>query len=48
MKKAICLVGMGLLLVSMVWVSCAPMQKTVITKSNLSDSEREMAGMDDL
>ena len=36
MKKAICLVGMGLLLVSMVWVSCAPMQKTVITKSNLS------------
>ncbi len=36
MKKTICLVGMGLLLVSMGWVSCAPMQKTVITKSNLS------------
>ena len=35
MKKTIGLVGMGLLLVSMVLVSCAPMQKTVITNSNL-------------
>jgi hypothetical protein len=35
MKKMIGLMGMGLLLVSMVWVSCAPMQKTVVTKSNL-------------
>lgn len=36
MKKTIGLVGMGLLLVSMVWVSCAPMPKTIITKGNLS------------
>jgi hypothetical protein len=35
MKKAIGLVGMGLLLVSMVMIGCAPMQKTVITKDNL-------------
>jgi hypothetical protein len=35
MKKMIGLMGMGLLLVSMVWVSCAPMQKTIVTKSNL-------------
>jgi hypothetical protein len=35
MKKTICLAGMGLLLVSMVWVSCAPVQKTVLTKSDL-------------
>ena len=35
MKKTISLVGIGLLLVSMVSVSCAPMPKTVITKSNL-------------
>jgi hypothetical protein len=36
MKKKICLVGMGLLFVSMVLLSCAPVQKTVITKNNLS------------
>ena len=36
MKRTICLAGMGLLLVSMVMVSCAPMQKTVLTKSNVS------------
>lgn len=36
MKKTICFMGMGLLLVSMVLVSCAPMQKTIITKDNLS------------
>jgi hypothetical protein len=36
MKRTICLVGIGLLLVSMVLVSCAPMQKTVLTKGNLS------------
>jgi hypothetical protein len=36
MKKIFCLVGIGLLLVSMVLVSCAPVQKTTITKSNLS------------
>ncbi|MCJ7782905.1 MAG: hypothetical protein MUP41_03180 [Desulfobacterales bacterium] len=35
MKRMIGLMGMGLLLVSMVWVSCAPMQKTIVTKSNL-------------
>ncbi len=34
MKKTICLVGIGLLLVSMALLSCAPV-KTVITKSNL-------------
>ncbi len=36
MKKTICLVGIGLFFVSMVLVSCAPVQKTVITKDNLS------------
>jgi hypothetical protein len=36
MKKTICLMGMGLVLVSMVMMSCAPVQKTIITKSNLS------------
>ena len=36
MKKRICLVGIGLLLVSVALLSCAPMQKTVITKNNLS------------
>ena len=36
MKKRICLVGIGLLLVSVASLSCAPMQKTVITKNNLS------------
>ncbi len=44
MKKTICLVGMGLLLVSMVFVSCAPMQKTVITKSNLSSLKGSWQG----
>lgn len=36
MKKTIYLAGMGLLLVSMVWMSCAPVQKTMVTKSNLA------------
>ncbi|HUL36409.1 MAG TPA: hypothetical protein VLW47_01895 [Thermodesulfobacteriota bacterium] len=36
MKKTICLVGIGLLLVSVVLVSCAPGQKTLITKSNVA------------
>jgi len=36
MKKVICLAGIGVLLVSMAFVSCAPVQKTIITKSNLS------------
>ena len=36
MKKGICLVGIGLLFVSMVSLSCAPVQKTMITKSELS------------
>jgi hypothetical protein len=36
MKKTICLIGIGLLLVSMVSMGCAPAQKTIITKSNLS------------
>jgi hypothetical protein len=44
MKKTICLVGMGLLLVSMVWVSCAPMQKTVLTKSNMSTLKGKWQG----
>ncbi len=35
MKKVICLVGLGLLLVSISVLSCAPVQKTVITKDNL-------------
>lgn len=36
MKKRIFLVGIGLLLVSVASLSCAPVQKTMITKSNLS------------
>ena len=36
MRKRIFLVGIGLLLVSVALLSCAPMQKTVITKNNLS------------
>ena len=36
MKKVICLVGIGILLVSIAFVSCAPVQKTIITKNNLS------------
>ncbi len=39
MKKTIRLVGVGLLLVSMALAGCAsmaPMQKTIVTKSNLS------------
>ncbi len=35
MKKRICLVGVGLLLVSVVMMSCAPMQKTMLTKSSV-------------
>ena len=36
MKRSICLVGIGLLFISMALVSCAPLQKTAITTSNLS------------
>jgi hypothetical protein len=36
-KKVICLVGIGVLLVLIVFVSCAPVQKTIITKNNLSN-----------
>jgi len=36
MKKKIGLVGVGLLFVSMVLLSCAPGQKTVVTNNNLS------------
>ncbi len=36
MKKRIYLVGIGLLLVSVTLMSCAPVQKTMITKNNLS------------
>ena len=36
MKKVICLVGIGVLLVLIAFVSCAPIQKTIITKNNLS------------
>jgi hypothetical protein len=35
MEKRIFLGGIGLLLVSVLLVSCAPVQKTIITKSNL-------------
>jgi hypothetical protein len=35
MKRTICLVAMGLVLVSMALMSCAPAQKTIITNSNL-------------
>ena len=35
MKKVFCLVSIGLFFVSMVMMSCAPGQKTIITKSNL-------------
>ncbi len=35
MKKLICLVSSGVLLVSIVFVSCAPVRKTIITKGNL-------------
>ena len=35
MKKVICLIGISLFFVSMGLVSCAPGQKTIITKSNL-------------
>ncbi|MGZ3591730.1 MAG: hypothetical protein ACXU99_13820 [Thermodesulfobacteriota bacterium] len=36
MKKRISLVGIGLLVVSVALSSCAPVQKTMITNSNLS------------
>jgi hypothetical protein len=36
MKKTICLVGIGLLFVSLVVMSCTPVQKTIVTKNNLS------------
>jgi hypothetical protein len=36
MRRVLCLAGVSLLLVSMVLVSCAPVQKTMVTKSNLS------------
>ena len=35
MKKMICVVGMGLLLVSTVLMSCTPMQKTTLTKNSV-------------
>ena len=34
MKKTISLVGMGLLFVSLVMMSCAPVQKTMLTKNS--------------
>ena len=36
MRRVLCLAGVSLLLVSMVFVSCAPVQKTMVTKSNLA------------
>jgi hypothetical protein len=36
MTKVICIGAVGVLLVSIAFVSCSPVQKTVITKSNLS------------
>ena len=44
MKKLICLVSAGLLLVSIASMSCAPVQKTVITKSNLSTLKGKWEG----
>ncbi len=44
MKKTIFLVGICLLLGSMVWVSCAPAPKTIITKSNLSNLKGNWQG----
>jgi hypothetical protein len=35
MKRAFCMTAMGLVLISMVLLSCAPAQKTIITSSNL-------------
>jgi hypothetical protein len=36
MKRAFCLAAMGLVLISMVLMSCAPAQKTIISNSDLS------------
>jgi hypothetical protein len=36
MRKVICLAGVSLCLISMAFMSCAPGQKTVITRSSLS------------
>jgi hypothetical protein len=46
MKKVICLVGVGLLFISMVLVGCASLQlqKTAITKSNLSTLKGTWSG----
>ena len=46
MKKMICLVGMGFLFVSMVFMGCASLQlqKTAITKSNLSTLKGTWSG----
>jgi hypothetical protein len=35
MKRAFCLAAMGLVLISMMLISCAPAQKTIISSSNL-------------
>ena len=35
MRKRICLVGISLLIVSVIMMSCAPVQKTILTKNNL-------------
>ena len=44
MKSRISLVGIGLLFVSMVGVACAPVQKTMVTKSDLSTLKGTWSG----
>ena len=48
MKKRACLASIGLLFVSVVMMGCAPVQKTTLTKSNLPNAKRNLAGVDDL
>ena len=44
MKKMICLVGFSVFLISIAFVRCAPVQKTIITKSNLSTLKGKWEG----
>ena len=46
-QKSICLVGIGLLFISMALVSCAPVQKTIVTTSNLSTLKGTWEGWTD-
>ncbi len=47
MKRAICLMVMGLAIISMISVSCAPAQKTIITNGNLPTLKGTWAGWTD-